>query len=361
MATTSSDNFTYDQLKDVYNFIKTINFGKMYEEFNDKNEYEERGKTYCNQIKGELLSTAIDDEILFNLCNILYKIIVKINEINNDIFNGIHKNDKMYCFCLKYWLYDHLDETNMPKGKINIDETFQKWQNAIKEKINKELSDPCIFRELNWENREKLKSIYAFILLYYKNINFIHEKGMVNCKYLNFFGKGLKAYYDSLRECSTERKEDNYCKEFNEFQEIYKLDKLYWKNSTLNTEYNYSAESNDNCPLVIESLQSPLIISYKDKKNILYLSNEPNDFQKSTIISTSSAIGTTVGISAFLLYLYKYTSLGSLFGTQMQKNNINFDNMAEETNDFTIPTSKLEHTHFENTNYKISYSTLKNS
>ncbi|SBS95732.1 PIR Superfamily Protein [Plasmodium ovale curtisi] len=354
-----TEYFTYDDLKGVFPFLETTNFGKIYHEFNEIDEYDELGKAYCNEIKDSLPISNIPEDIPYNFCNIIYKISVKINEIQNEVFNEIEKNDKIYCFCLKYWLYDQIN-TFTPKGS-KMDKQFQSWKDQIEEKVSGKLRIPCTFNELTWDKYNKLKSIYAFILLYYKNINTFHEKNNVFCKYLNFFGKGLKAYYESIHECSNEKKDEIYCKEFNEFQKIYKLDKIYWENSKFNTEYIYVPESKDNCPLEVESLQSPLIISYKDKKNILYLSNKPIDFQKSTIIPTSSAIGAGVGISAFLLYLYKYTSLGSLFGTQMQRNNINFDNMAEETNDFTIPASKLEHTHFENTNYKISYSTLKNS
>ncbi|SBT57925.1 PIR Superfamily Protein [Plasmodium ovale wallikeri] len=80
-----------------------------------------------------------------------------------------------------------------------------------------------------------------------------------------------------------------------------------------------------------------------------------------TIISATSAVGTTVGISAFLLYLYKYTSLGTLFRTLMQKDNISFDNMDREAHDITYPSSKYEHTNFENSDYNITYYSLNNS
>ncbi|SBT01703.1 PIR Superfamily Protein [Plasmodium ovale curtisi] len=354
-----SNEFIYDELKKQYDFLKTVKFGKLYDEFNDESKYDPDFNPKCQKLKDQLSIPENYDEILKNFCSILHRIIVKINNMQNDLLEGITNNDRMHCIYLKYWLHDQLGNSDA-KGMF-VHKEFQTFQDNIKNQIGSHLSNPCTFRELTWNQSNKLKSIYAFILFYYSHIKDIHKKQDVPCKYLNFFGKGLKAYYDSVNECSSEQKDEVYCQEFKEFQEIYKLDKLYWENSTTITEYSYSAESKDDCPLIIESLQCPLIISYRDKNHILYLSNEPIDFPKSTIISTSSAIGTTVGVSAFLLYLYKYTSLGSLFGTKMQKNNINFDNMAEEMNDFTIPTSKLEHKNFENTNYKISYSTLKNS
>ncbi|SBT84457.1 PIR protein [Plasmodium ovale] len=356
--TTSSDNLTYDELKGVYPFLKDVNFDEIYEEFKDTTKYEETGKTHCTQLKDKLLCNYIEENIQLNFCNILYKVIVKINGLNNNVFNEID-DDKMYCFCLKYWLYDHLDKNTLPLGQ-NIDDYFQKWQNGIKEKIQTSAPNPCVFRELNWEQREKLKSIYAFILLYYKNINLIPEKGKVDCKYMNFFGKGLKAYYDSLSECSLEN-EDNYCKEFREFKETYGLDKIYWEISKVNEKYIYDGNSSAQCALQTKSRNNLLYLTYwyDDKK--LHLSNEPIDFQKSAIISASSAIGTTVGIPAFLLYLYKYTSLGSIFRTRIQKNNIMLNNMDRENHDNTFPTYEYENTDVENADYNISYFSLNNS
>ncbi|SBT82942.1 PIR protein [Plasmodium ovale] len=343
-----------------YDFLKTINFGKMYEEFNDKEKYEDRGNTYCKELKATVFNNIIDEDIQFNFCNILYKIIVKIKGWNNDIFNGIHKDDKMYCFCLKYWLYDHLNKNTMPMGQ-NIDEIFEKLQNGLKNKIDKNISNPCIFRKLEWEQREKLKSIYAFILLYYMNVKSIREKGNVDCKYLNFFGEGLKAYYESISECSNERERGNYCKEFDEFKDIYGLDEIYWKTSTGYEKYSYVENSSEHCALKIESHNEPLHLTYWYDKEKLHLSNQPNDFQKSTIISASSALGATAGISAFLLYLFKFTNIRSLFGQGKQQDNTMFLNVDEGSHDFTFPISDSKHTNFGNNQYNISYLSVDNS
>ncbi|SBT59464.1 PIR Superfamily Protein [Plasmodium ovale wallikeri] len=354
-----SKDFIFDELKKQYDFLRTTKFGRIYEEFNDESKRDQHFMEKCQKIKDELSDLENYDEIPTNFCSILYRIIVKINKMQNDILEGITNNDRMHCVYLKYWLHDQLGNAET-KG-LTVHKEFQTVQNRVKNEIDTKLSSPCTFRELTWQKSNKLKSIYAFILFYYSHVNDIHQKQNVPCKYSNFFGKGLKAFYESISECANNKKEDEYCNEFKEFQEIYKLDKLYWENSTLNTEYIYQEDTNIQCPLVIESLKNPLIISYKDKNNILYLSDEPIDFQKMTIISATSAVGTTVGISAFLLYLYKYTSLGTLFRTLMQKDNISFDNMDREAHDITYPSSKYEHTNFENSDYNITYYSLNNS
>ncbi|SBT84819.1 PIR protein [Plasmodium ovale] len=295
--------FSYNEIEEKYDFLKTSNFGKIYKEFNDKSLFEEEGKKYCTELKSKLPIPYDEGDLIFNFCNNLHKIIVKVNNLNNGIFDGIDKDDKMYCFTLKYWLYDQL--ANIGARGLKINEHFEKWQKGIKDKINETYANICTFNELTEDQYNKLKSIYAFVLLYYNNINVIHETKIVPCKYLNFFGKGLKAYYKSFSECSTERENDNYCKEFNEFQKLYGLDNTHWKNSTLNTRYKYSEDSTLDCPLVIESLKDPLQLIYKEENNILYLTDKPVDIQSNSIVSASSAIGATVGISAFLLYLYK--------------------------------------------------------
>ncbi|SBT51548.1 PIR Superfamily Protein [Plasmodium ovale wallikeri] len=348
-----SKDFIYDELKKQYDFLKTTKFGKLYEEFNKKDEYNQTVDQKYQKIIEGLPIPEHYYEISNKFCNILHRIIVKINNMQNDILEEITNNDKMHCIYLKYWLYDQLGNSDA-KG-MNVLKDFQTLQNSVKNEIGKNLSNPCTFRELTWYESNKLKSIYAFMIFYYSHIKDINEKQNVLCKYSNFFGKGLKAFYESISECSNNKKEDEYCKEFKEFQEIYKLDKLYWKNSTLKTEYNYSALSKDNCPLVIDSHENPIIISYRDKNNILYLSNEPIDFLKSTIIPAASAVGTTVGISSFILYLYKFTNIRSLFGRGKKKDNTRFFNGIEETHDFTFPISEPEHTNFGNTEYSISY------
>ncbi|SBT56863.1 PIR Superfamily Protein [Plasmodium ovale wallikeri] len=76
---------------------------------------------------------------------------------------------------------------------------------------------------------------------------------------------------------------------------------------------------------------------------------------------TSSAIGATAGISLFLIYLYKFTNIGSFFGHVNQKNNTMFLNMDTEPHNLTQPTSEFENSNFESSHYDISYYLLNNS
>ncbi|SBS93614.1 PIR Superfamily Protein [Plasmodium ovale curtisi] len=358
MATFDDEEyFTYDELKEKIDFPKSSTFGKIYEELNNNDKFDNTGKEYCNALKSELGHFSYDDNLLYDFCNNLYKIIVK--NWNNDVFDEIKRNDEMYCFSLKYWLYDKLKSIG-PKN-IKIDKIFEEWQKGIKNKVDASLEDPCIFTVLEWKEYNKLKSIYAFILLYYMNAKTIYEKRNIDCKYLKFFGEGLKAYYESLNECSTEKQENNYCKEFSEFEKIYGLSNIHWGTSTGYEKYSYVENSSEHCPLKIESHNEPLYLTYWYDKEKLHLSNKPIDFQKSTIISASSALGATAGISAFLLYLFKFTNIRSLFGQGRQQDNTMFLNVDEESHGFTFPISDLKHTNFGNNQYNISYLSVDNS
>ncbi|SBT55802.1 PIR Superfamily Protein [Plasmodium ovale wallikeri] len=353
-------NFTYDEFKGKnYPNLETIKFGRIYDELNDTKEIDTGDKKKCtNSITG-LSIDPIYNELSKNFCYNLYKIIVIVNGLQNDVFNGIDKYDNMNCLYLKYWLYEKIENLG-PKG-LGVETFFQSLKNQLEVEINSKLPYKCTFNELNSTDIDKIRSIYAFLLIYYKNLDKFYDEKFIECKYLNYFGKGLKAYYESIRECSNKQNDNNYCKEFNEFEEIYRLDKLYWKSSTLNTEYIYADDTTSDCPLVIESLKDPLRLTYKEEKYTLNISNEPIDSLNSSIISASSAMGATLGISAFLLYLFKYTSLGLLFRSQNQKDNIILNNMDGEAYDFTFTNSEYKHDNIENTDYNISYFSLNNS
>ncbi|SBS93733.1 PIR Superfamily Protein [Plasmodium ovale curtisi] len=359
MMSSPLDNFTYEDFKSEYEILENSNFHRIYKKFNDEYKEDDGAERNCTQIKSELSNTYNDQDLILNFCKILYKIIAKVNVWQNDDQDEISEDNQMYCLHLKYWLYENI-ETGNEKG-LKIKNEFQSWKDKLEAHVKGDLKHTCTINELEWRDINKIRSIYAFILIYYRNLEAFNKNELIKCKYMDYLGKGLKEYHESIKLCSGEKEQDNYCKEFNEFRKTYNIDKLYWENSTLKTEYNYAEESTEDCPLNIESLKNPLIISYRHNNNILYLSNKPMDFHKRTIISASSAIGTTVGISAFLLYLYKYTSLGSLFLSRMKNHNTTFENMDPEAHNFALLTSEVGNTNFENTDYNIGYYSLNNS
>ncbi|SBT58963.1 PIR Superfamily Protein [Plasmodium ovale wallikeri] len=295
-------DFSYDEFKKQYKFLDNSKFGIYYDEFKDETEYYGNPLIYCTEIK-RTISSPHDENLILKFFHNLYKINVKINGLQDHLFNELPETDKTYCSSLKYWLYEEIGKMD-PKGQ-EIDKNFQKLKELLDSKIQGKLSVPCTFNELKWDEHQKLKSIYAFLLIYYSNIDAFNEYKNIECKYMDYLGKGLKEYHDTLKRCSEKTKQSNYCKEFNELNEIYKEDYIHWKTSTADNEYIYYGDDTVNCALQIESLKDPLHLSYWNKKEKLHLINYPFNSQKSAVISTSSAIGATAGISLFLIYLYK--------------------------------------------------------
>ncbi|SBS92876.1 PIR Superfamily Protein [Plasmodium ovale curtisi] len=214
--------------------------------------------------------------------------------------------------------------------------------------------------ELSRSDVSKIRSIYAFISIYCIKLEAFHKNKQIKCKYTDYLGKGLKEYHENINICSGKNEQAKYFKKFKEFQEIYNEDNLNWETSKENKKYIYAKDNTAQCALEIESHNNPLHLTYWYNEKKLHLRNKHIGFQKSTIISTSSAIGTTVGVTSFLLYLYKYTSFRLLFGNRNQQDNITFDNMDAETHNFILPTSEIGNTHFENNYYNIAYISLNN-
>ncbi|SBT74652.1 hypothetical protein, conserved [Plasmodium ovale] len=342
------NNFTYEEFKNKHTFLEKLKFSILYNEFYNHTEFYGNARTYCTEIKNGMLFPYEDENLILNFCHNLYKINVKINGWQDLLFNYLSENDKTYCTSLKYWLYEEIGKLS-PKGQ-KIDENFQKLKEMLESKIGSKLSVTCTFNELDWDEHQKLKSIYAFMLIYYSNIDAFKVNNNIECKYLDYFGYGLKEYYDSLNRCSA-KEESKYCKEFNEFKEFFKEVDLYWKTSEAEKSYIYSGDDTVNCALAIESTYDSLNLSYWHEKKIIHLSDYPNASSKSTIISASSAIGATAG----------FTNIGSLFGHVKQKDNTMLLNVDEEIHDFAFPISEPEHTNFVDREYKISYFSVDNS
>ncbi|SBT74468.1 hypothetical protein POWCR01_000220000 [Plasmodium ovale] len=354
----SLDNFTYDNFKSDNNILENLVFDKIYKKFNDEYKVDDTAIKNCSEIKNGLEIPYTNEDLILDFCKVLYKLIAKENGWQNDDDDEIHEDNKMYCLHLKYWLYEKV-ATDSEKG-LDIKRNFQNWKDKLENHIGGKLKYPCTFNELSWNDISKIRSIYAFILIYYRNLQAFNKNKQIKCKYMDYLGKGLKEYHESINICSRKNEQDKYCKEFKEFQEIYNEDNLNWETSKENTKYIYEEEDTVQCALEIESHNNPLHLTYWYDKKKLHLRNQHIGFQKSTIISTSSAIGTTVGVTAFLLYLYKYTSFRSLFGNRNQQDDITFDNMDAETHNFTLPTSEIGNTHFENNDYNIAYMSLNN-
>ncbi|SBS90094.1 PIR Superfamily Protein [Plasmodium ovale curtisi] len=299
------------------------------------------------------------DSLLKKLHLNFKKIYLTANNRENSYFRETAENVKEYCVYFKYWLYDEI--LSKEDCRLNIEHIYKEWEKKIHDSEYGNLPKLCAYNKLKLDDIEKLKSIYAFTLIFYNNINIFNVGKSIPYKYLNDLGKGLKAYSDSISRCSIQNNIDTYCEEFKEFLNVYKLNNLHLIHSTENTDYQFDADETVECPLVIESLKEPLLLMYKEGINRWYLSDQPIHFLNTSVISASSAIGAIVGISSFLVYLFKFTNIRSLFSRGKQDDNAMFLNIDEGTHDFTYPFSEPEHNNFGNSTYNISYYSVGNS
>ncbi|SBT55679.1 PIR Superfamily Protein [Plasmodium ovale wallikeri] len=358
-----SSHFTHNSLMDNYPSLEKSKFSKIYKELDnsctekDLGDYDTQAFN-CKQYEIKEGTDTDTAHLLRKLHRNLKKIHSKVNIIENSYFNDPPNDEKEYCIYLKYLLYYEL--TTKHDYKSIIHNIFEKWTNYANGKDDKVELKHCTFNKLNSDDIEKLKSIYHFKLIFYDNLKIFNEAKNKPCRYLSELGKGLKAYSESISRCSIRSNEDNYCREFKEFQNIYNFDKLHLQTAE-SDDYTLGKEETVDCPLVIASMNEPLRLMYKEGIYRWYLSDQPLNFLNTSIISASSAIGTTVGISAFLFYLYKFTNIGSLFGHRNKKDNKMFLNVDQGTHDFTFPILAPEHNNFGNNEYKISYYSSDNS
>ncbi|SBT53537.1 PIR Superfamily Protein [Plasmodium ovale wallikeri] len=358
-----SSNFTYNNLEKEYVSLKNSTFSNVYKilynSCTEDDYYELDGfHDICDRYNIKETDDEYVKELLKKLQHNLNKICSTVNMSDNGYFRETLKNVKEYCMYFKYWLYDEI--LSNESYILNIDKIFKEWENQINDEKYNTFRDLCSFNKLEQGDIEKLKRIYAFKLIFYDNISFFNTERNIPCKYLSELGKGLKAYEESHRRCSIANNEGNYCKEFQEFQNLYNLDKLHLKISE-SSDYQFDDEETVQCPLVIESLKDPLSLLYKEGINKWYLTDQYVFSLNSSIASASSAIGATVGVSAFILYLFKFTNIGSLFGSGKQKDHTMFSNVDDESYNFTFPTSESKHTNFGNNEYNVSYYNVDNS
>ncbi|SBT83945.1 PIR protein [Plasmodium ovale] len=323
-------------------------------------DVEDDGNTInvCNKYDIKGTDNYYVKELLQKFLHNIRNTYLTVNNLNNVYFKETLEDLKEYCIYFKYWLYDQI--LSIDYYESNISKIYEEWEKELKGEMYGNLSYQCTFNKLQLDDIKKLKSIYAFKLIFYNNIDIFNNEKYKPCIFLNTLGKGLNEYISSIDKCTKEDPPGNYCKEFNEFRKIYQ-DNIYWKNSATEIEYIELNDETENCALSIKQLETPLLLEYKNGTNILHISDKPIKFKSNSIITGISAMSSVTGISLLLLYLYRFTPLKSIFLNRAQTNNKKFNIIGEEMNDFTSGISKLEHTDMENGDYNISYYSLNNS
>ncbi|VUZ98523.1 PIR protein [Plasmodium vivax] len=345
-----------------HSFIQKSDFYSIYKEFDKQCDSRNNGDVCYNGSIEELSEFTKVTELLKKLYGNLHKIFSSVAGRTNIYFgNANPNNEKLCCIYLKYWLYDKIITEELTENEIN--KLFEGWKNHVKDKINYYSLKHCIFHNLKKDEINKIKNIYAFNTLLYPNAEEFKTCTQNECKYMDYFGKGLNELNNSINNCYRNLPSENYCNELNEYLNICKADDKYAGTSIYQENNENIIKSGKKYALSVEEYENqPLLIYVEDQKLIYYgktahLINPKNK----VITAVASATFSVVGISTIFLYLYKNTSFGSRFFNRKGKNKKILVDMDDKERNTLLYTSNNQQTPSKNREYTMTYQTFKNS
>ncbi|CAI7724039.1 PIR protein [Plasmodium vivax] len=354
--------YTLDKIKDKYSFIENSDFYRIYKEFDKSCESANNGDFCYNGSKEELSQFPKVRELLKKLYDNLHRIFSTVKGNKNICFGNTNPDDeKLCCICLKYWLHDKIITLELNEDEIK--ELFERWEKHVKDEKTQYSLDPCIFHNLNRDEINKIKKIYAFNTILYANAKEFETSEQNECKYMNYFGEGLNELNYSINTCYSKLPSVNYCNEFNEYLNICKAVDKYAGTSIYQENKENVIGSGNKCALsVVKNENQPHLIYIKDKIWLHYgktahLLNPKNK----VITAVTSATFSVVGISTIFLYLYKNTSFGSRFFNRKGKNKKILVDIDDKERNTLIYTSNNQQTPSKNREYTMAYQTFKNS
>ncbi|CAI7718380.1 PIR protein [Plasmodium vivax] len=352
--------YTLDKIKNEYISIRNSTFYKMFQEFDKScvNTYYDAGDScYYVGFEGSSLSVNVIS-LLKKLYSNLYRVYVSSETVNNDYFpDYLDEVEKIGCICLKYWLYDQIVSRGLSESETKI--LFNGYQNYINGKTQYIPKDYCNFSELSLNHINTLKNIYALYTIFYNNTNISEACNNDKCKYMDYFGKGLDDFINSIKRCTSNSPNDNYCNEFNEFIKMCKTNSEYAGILIYDVPVQSTAGTKGKYLLSSEKYQNGSLYIYLKDKNMLNLL-KTSDFlsnKKSTIAATS-VVASAIGLPSIFYYLYKFTPFGSALRRGNGKNIENID--KEEPNDL-LYTAFDKQTPYESRNYNVAYHTFNDT
>ncbi|CAG9482276.1 unnamed protein product [Plasmodium vivax] len=354
-------DYCLDKIKEAYNFISDSVFYKIYKEFDIScNSKDFDGGASCppDPFGDSTISEKVIN-LLKDLYSNLYRVYYTSENKTNDYFDdSITEVKEIGCMCLKYWLYDQIVSKGLEESQIK--ELFSGHAKYINGKIKDVPNNYCNFNELSLNHINTLKNIYAFYTIIYDNANNIETCDSEKCKYMNYFGKGLDDFINSIEKCSVDTSNINYCNQFNEFIELCKKDNVHAGISIYHEPTKSKAGTKGKYFLSYEKYQNePLYIYLKDEKMLNFLKTSHFISNKnSTTIAATSVVGSAIGLSSIFYYLYKFTLFGSSLRRGKEKNLVNNDEEAHNSSLYKSNTEKLP---LQNREYKVQYHTFNDA
>ncbi|CAI7723933.1 PIR protein [Plasmodium vivax] len=354
--------YTLDKIKNKHLFIQNSDFYTIYKEFDNQCDSANNRDVCYNGSIEELSQFPKVTKLLKKLYGNLHKIFSSVARHRNIYFGNANTDDeKLCCIYLKYWLYDQIITEGLDANEIK--KLFEGWEKHVKDEINYYSLKPCIFHNLNRDEINKIKNIYAFNTLLYPNAEKFENCAHNECKYMEYFGEGLNELNNSINNCYSNIPSVNYCNELNEYLNICKADDKY-AGTSIYHEYNEKVlGSGKKYPLSVEEYENQLLLIYVKNKNWIYYGKNAHLFnpKNKIITAVASATFSVVGISTIFFYLYKNTSFGSRFFNRKGKNKKILVDIDDKERNTLIYTSNNKQNPSKNREYTMAYQTLKNS
>ncbi|SBT58585.1 PIR Superfamily Protein [Plasmodium ovale wallikeri] len=330
---------------DLYAKLDDLPSKKLYDYFND-----EANITTYNHICEKISKIQSDNELI-RLCTKIAKNLKYISD-NKETITFLSKR----CDDINYWIREQLIKNHrVKKSDINVSQIFFKFI-TVWEEINTKLNITnysCNFtiEGVSMDDRTERKNFYDF----YENYQFLVSKIISNngyCKsYNEYITKSVELYKKLKEKCLSKGEENKKCPPLYNNVVVYvnniDLSKLECKNNEPQEVYSPPRESPEDPDKAKEPLAST------------------KDFQTQTDESPEPTMPISVGFSIFstitiLIFLYKYTPIGSLLLKHVvkEKNNMQ-SNMDDDENleffkdEFEVPQNSIE-----NNRYHIAYQSL---
>ncbi|KMZ94044.1 hypothetical protein PVMG_02270 [Plasmodium vivax Mauritania I] len=296
-------NIAYQPYISIQNSI----FYKIYQEFDKtcaRQYYDGDDSCYFESFDGSSLSDNVIS-ILKILYSNLYRVYVSSVTDNNDYFpDYLDEVENIGCICLKYWLYDQIVSRGLSESENKI--LFNGYQNYINGKTQYIPENYCNFSELSLNHINTLKNIYALYTIFYNNTKISEACNNDKCKYKDYFGKGLDDFINSIKRCTSNSPNDNYCNEFNEFIKMCKKNSEYAGILIYDEPVQSTSGKTGKYLLSVEKYRNePLHIYLKNEKLLNFVKTSDFLSNKKNTIAATSIVGSAIGLPSIFYYLYK--------------------------------------------------------
>ncbi|SBT55885.1 PIR Superfamily Protein [Plasmodium ovale wallikeri] len=292
--------------------------------------------------------------VTYNLENIKSKLkeILKENEKDTNVisFYGSIENVKKQCMCLKQWFYNEIIEE--VKEQKNGYKLLKKC--SINDKINRVTANVCKFRNLNFMEILKMKSIFDFYLFYYRNINDLTIEKKLN-QYPKYFKKGFYEHCNSILKCLNNTIQSEYCDEFKEYHNYYNAFKVFLEGLIFYGKEGDGSDCDNGCVLGESLLKGKYLLELKEEIKRTKSKHSSTNYSTIAITVIFLVIGIVIGVFLISYYFFGITPPELWLRIRKLINKEAHANLDDETESNSLVTSEYLENNSKRKGYSISY------